>query len=61
MDKFERSMASTGRILSLLKIKKTVKENDESQDLINPKANIKLDNIHFIYPNKTAVFDDFSC
>ena len=60
VDQFERSMASTGRILSLLKIKKTVKENDESQELLNPKTNIKLDNIHFIYPNRTAVFENFS-
>ena len=60
VDQFERSMASTGRILSLLKLNKTVKEIENSEKLIKPKSDIILQNVQFQYPNNNIVFEDFS-
>lgn len=60
VDQFERSMASTGRILSLLKLNKSVKEIENSEKLIKPKSDIILQNVQFQYPNNNIVFEDFS-
>ena len=60
VDQFERSMASTGRILSLFKITKSVDENNDSNDLMNPKATIKFEKVYFSYPNQSTIFKNFS-
>ena len=60
VDQFERSMASTGRILSLLKLNKSVTEIENSEKLIKPKSDIILQNVQFQYPNNNIVFEDFS-
>lgn len=60
IDQFERSMASTGRILSILELKKSVKENNDSEELINPKSDIIFENVHFKYPNNSPVFEKFN-
>jgi ATP-binding cassette, subfamily B, bacterial len=60
IDQFERSMASTGRILSLLKLKKSIKENDDSKELRNPQEDIIFENVQFNYPNNSSVFEKFS-
>ena len=53
-------MASTGRILSLLKLNKSVTEIENSEKLIKPKSDIILQNVQFQYPNNNIVFEDFS-
>tara|TARA_B100001029_G_C15062459_1_gene459759 strand:- start:3531 stop:5303 length:1773 start_codon:yes stop_codon:yes gene_type:complete len=60
VDKFERSMASTGRILSLLKINKSIIESENSENILNKKSEIKFNNIDFGYSNEKLVFNNFS-
>ena len=60
VDKFERSMASTGRILSLLNINKSVKEDENSEELNSKRAEIIFENIQFSYPNNSPVFSEFN-
>ena len=60
VDQFERSMASTGRILSLLKINKSVRESDNPENIKNKMSDINFDNIDFGYSNDSLVFNNFS-
>ena len=60
IDNFERSMASTKRILELLIVKSTI--NDIENPVINNnyKSNIKFSNISFYYQKGNPVFDSLN-
>lgn len=60
IDLFERSMASTSRILSLLNITKTIREIDTAEELVNPDGTIALKKVKFCYPDREPIFKNFS-
>mgnify|MGYP001266834011 CR=1 FL=1 len=60
VDQFERSMASTGRILSLLKVDMSVQENENPKNINNKRSDISFNNIDFGYSQDKLVFNNFS-
>ena len=60
VDSFERSMASTSRILSLLDINKSIIENKNPKKILNKKPDITFKNINFGYSNEKLIFKNFS-
>ncbi len=57
VDLFERSMASTKRILDLLDTPSHIKDHSESIDLENFGENIVFNNVGFSYEDSKKVFD----
>ena len=60
VDSFERSMASTSRILSLLDINKSIIENKNPKKILNRRPDITFKNINFGYSNEKLIFKNFS-
>ena len=60
VDSFERSMASTSRILSLLDINKSIIENKNPKKILNKRPDITFKNINFGYSNEKLIFKNFS-
>ena len=59
VDLFERSMASTKRILELLKTKPKIKNSTNAVMVDNLNKNIHFENVYFSYPNK-QVFNNLN-
>ncbi len=60
VDLFERSMASANRILSLLKIKKNIKEKKDAVVIKDLNKDIIFDNINFSYNDQSVVFKNLN-
>ncbi len=60
VDLFERSMASTKRILDLLDTKKTIKNHKNGISLENYNEDILFNNIQFSYSDKSTLFNNLT-
>ena len=60
VDEFERSMASSHRIFSLLNYKIKIYDNDNAIECANLKGDIVFKNVSFSYKNSEILFDDFN-
>ena len=60
VDLFERSMASTKRILDLLDTEHSIKDNDDAINLTNYNEDIMFKNIKFYYNNKIPLFNNLT-
>jgi len=60
VDLFERSMASTKRILDLLDTKKTIKNHKDGINLGNYNEDILFNNIKFSYSDKSILFNNLT-
>ena len=60
VDEFERSMASSHRIFSLLNYKIKIYDNDNAIECANLKGDIVFKNVSFSYKNNETLFDDFN-
>lgn len=58
VDRYERAMASTRRVMELLKIKQTVKiTGNKPLDINTVKGHIEFKEVSFFYPNGVHIFD----
>ena len=60
VDLFERSMASTKRVLDLLDTEHTIKDNQSAIELENYNQDINFDNIQFYYQIDKPLFDNLN-
>tara|TARA_B100001109_G_scaffold39607_1_gene31190 strand:- start:1100 stop:2041 length:942 start_codon:yes stop_codon:yes gene_type:complete len=60
VDDFERSMASSYRIFTLLKTKEHIIEAKDSIDIKDLRSDINFNSISFHYPRESLLFDNFN-
>ena len=60
VDDFERSMASSYRIFTLLKTKDHIIEAKDSIDIKDLRSDINFNSISFHYPRESLLFDNFN-
>ena len=60
VDLFERSMASTKRVLDLLDTEHTIKDNQSAIELENYNQDINFDNIQFYYQVDKPLFENLN-
>ncbi len=60
LDEYQRSMASTNRVLDLIDTPITISSGNNSIDIKQVKGDIKFENVNFSYSGRTSLIKDFN-